>query len=183
MGGSLFEWSSATVIVLLVLGVVFLISFVFQQAYCIFTTREHRILPIHYFKTRTLGLMFFLSFAGSPPIMIPVYFLSLFFQFAKGDDALEAAVKLLPFICMAVLFVMVNGAILGKEGHYAPWFLVASPVILAGAVLMYTVDESTSDSRVYGYSALLGIGAGCLIQMPFVVAQAVVPRAEMPSCE
>ena len=180
MGGSLFEWDSATTITLLVLGVILMVAFILQQAFCIFTTREHRIFPIHYFKSRTMGLMFFMSFCGGPPIMIPVYFLSLFFQFGKGDTAMEAAIKLLPFIFMSVFFVLLNGGVMGKEGHYAPWYLVASPIIIAAAALMYTVDENTSTAAVYGYSALMGIGAGCLIQVCFVVAQAVVPRVEMP---
>jgi hypothetical protein len=169
--------------VLLVISVVTFIAFFIQQAFSIFTTPEHRLLPIHYFKTRTLALMFFLSCAGAPPVIVPVYFISLFYQFAKGDTALDAAVKLLPFIFMTVLFSMLNGGIMGKEGHYAPWFMIASPLIIAGSALMYTVDEHSSSAMVSGYSALLGIGAGCLIQICFIVGQAIVPRAEMSSCE
>jgi len=37
-----------------------------------------------------------------------------------------------------------------------------------------TVDESSSNSRVYGYSILIGIGAGMFIQAGFSVAQAKV---------
>jgi hypothetical protein len=198
MGGLLFAWyvlfsyactlpavlimrrDSATTIVLLVTSVVTFIVFFIQQAFSIFTTTEHRL---HYFKTRTLALMFFLSCAGAPPVIVPVYFISLFYQFAKGETALEAAVKLLPFIFMTVLFSMLNGGIMGKEGHYAPWFMIASPLIIVGSALMYTVDEHSSSAMVSGYSALLGIGAGCLIQICFIVGQAIVPRAEMSSCE
>lgn len=127
--------------------------------------------------------MFFLSCAGAPPVIVPVYFISLFYQFAKGETALDAAVKLLPFIFMTVLFSMLNGGIMGKEGHYAPWFMIASPLIIAGSALMYTVDEHSNSAMVSGYSALLGIGAGCLIQICFIVGQAIVPRGEMSSCK
>ncbi|KAF2848079.1 MFS general substrate transporter [Plenodomus tracheiphilus IPT5] len=179
MGGLLFPWDSATTVVLLVISFVTFIAFGIQQAWSIFTTPEQRLFPIHYFRTKTLALIFFLSCAGAPPIIVPVYFLSLFFQLTKGDTAMDAAVKLLPFIFMSVLFSLLNGGIMGKEGHYAPWYLLASPLIITGAALMYTVDEHSSNSEVYGYSALLGIGAGCLIQVGFIVAQAIVPRSEM----
>lgn len=179
MGGLIFPWNSATTVVLLVISFVAFIVFGIQQVWSIFTTQEQRLFPTHYFRNKTLSLLFFLSCAGAPPIIVPVYFLSLFFQLTKGDTAMEAAVKLLPFIFMSVLFSLLNGGIMGKEGHYAPWYLLASPIIVAGAALMYTVDEHSSNSRIYGSSALLGIGAGCLIQVGFIVAQAIVPRAEM----
>jgi hypothetical protein len=166
-----------------VISFVLFITFGIQQAWSIFTTPEHRLFPIHYFRTKTLALLFALSCAGAPPIIVPVYFISLFYQLAKGDTALNAAVKLLPFIFMAVLFAMLNGGIMGKEGHYAPWFMIASPLIITGSALLYVVDEHTSNAWVLGSSALLGIGAGCLIQICFIVAQAVVPRAEMSSCK
>jgi hypothetical protein len=39
-----------------------------------------------------------------------------------------------------------------------------------------TVDQNTSSSRVYGYSVLIGIGAGMFIQTSFSVAQAKVAK-------
>lgn len=172
---------SATIIVLLVVSVVLLIAFGIQQVWCLGTSPSGRLLPVQYFGNRTLFLMFILNALAAAPIFVPVYFLSLYFQFARGDDAMEAAVRLLPFMCMVVFFSLLNGAAMGKKGYYAPWFLVASAVAVAGSTLMFIVDEFTSKSRIYGYSALLGAGAGSIVQTGFIVAQAVVPRSEMSS--
>lgn len=172
---------SATIIVLLVVSVVLLMAFGIQQVWCLGTSPSNRLLPVQYFRNRTLFLMFILNTLAAAPIFVPVYFLSLYFQFARGDDAMEAAVRLLPFMCMVVFFSLLNGAAMGKKGYYAPWFLVASAVAVAGSTLMFTVDEFTSKSRIYGYSALLGAGAGSIVQTGFIVAQAVVPRSEMSS--
>lgn len=180
-GGSLFAWKSATIIVLLCMSVVLLVLFGIQQVYCLFTTFERRLLPAQYFKSRTLALQFIASFMIGGPIFIPVYFIPLFFQFTKGDGALDAAVRLLPFLFMLVFFSLVNGAAMGKDGHYTPWYYFASVLIIIGSALMYTVDENTSTSHIYGYSVILGIGAGCVIQTAFIVAQASVPRQEMSS--
>ena len=70
---------------------------------------------------------------------------------------------------------------MGKEGHYAPWYLGAATLIIVGSALMYIVDENTSTARIYGYSIILAAGAGCIIQTGFIVSQAVVPRSEMSS--
>jgi hypothetical protein len=93
------------------------------------------------------------------PILIPVYFIPLFFQFTQGDGALDAAVRLLPFVFFLVFFSLANGAIMGKEGQYAPWYLGTSVFIIIGSVLMYTVDENTSTAQIYAYSIVLATGA------------------------
>lgn len=68
-----------------------------------------------------------------------------------------------------------------KEGHYTPWYIAASVLIVIGSALMYTVNETTSTAKIYGCSILLATGAGCLVRLGFIVAQAVVPRSEMSS--
>jgi hypothetical protein len=169
--------------VLLVFAVVLLVAFIVQQAWTLGTTQRNRLFPMHYFKNRNLTFMFVFSILGAPPIIVPVYFISLFFQFAKGDTALQAAVRLFPFMVMTVFFSLVNGGVMSKDGRYAPWFIFGSAGVVTGSTLLYTVDEHTSNSAIYGYSALLGIGAGSILQASFVVAQAIVPRAEMPLCK
>lgn len=173
----------ATIIVTLCLSVVFFLVFGIQQIFCIFTSFEHRLLPVQYFKSRTLILLFIEAAAGGGPIFIPVYFIPLFFQFTKGDSPIKAAVRLLPFVFFLVFFSLVNGAVMGKEGHYQPWFLAANALIIIGSALMHTVNEDTSAAKIYGYSIILATGAGCIIQIGFIVAQAVVPRSEMSSGE
>ncbi|KAI9776218.1 MAG: hypothetical protein M1839_000539 [Geoglossum umbratile] len=180
-GGSLFAWKSATIIVLLVVSVVLIILFGIQQVWTLATSAETRLLPVQYFKRRTLLLLFALGSLSAAPLFIPVYFIPLFFQFTKGDSALDAAVRLLPFMFMAVFFSLLNGGIMGKDGRYAPWYMISAAIVVAGSALMFTVDENTSTSRIYGYSAFLGIGAGCVVQTAFIVAQAIVPRSEMSS--
>ena len=39
------------------------------------------------------------------------------------------------------------------------------------------MDEGSSNGRVYGYTAIIGVGAGCFVQSSFAVAQAKVPRS------
>ncbi|KAL8916099.1 MAG: hypothetical protein Q9172_006453 [Xanthocarpia lactea] len=180
-GGSLYPWKSATVIVTICLSVVFFTLFGIQQCFSLLTSFEHRLLPVQYFKSRTLILLFVSSAAAGGPIFIPVYFIPLFFVFTKGDSPLEAAVRLLPFVFLLVFFSLVNGAVMGKEGHYQPWYLGANALIIVGSALMYTVNENTSTARIYGYSIILATGAGCVIQTGFIVAQAIVPRSEMSS--
>lgn len=112
--------------------------------------------------------------AGGTTIFIPIYMLPTFFQFTRNDTALEAGVRLLPLIMLMIFAVISNGAILSAYGYYMPWYTAGGLLVLTGGALLYTVDVGTSVARVYGYSVIVGFGAGLFAQTSFSVAQAVV---------
>ena len=111
---------------------------------------------------------------------MPIYFIPLFFQFVRNDSALEAGVRLLPFICILVFFVILNGTIMSKYGYYTPWYLFGGIFIVIGASLLFKLDADASTSRIYGYTVLLAVGAGSFIQSSFSVAQVKVKPFEIP---
>ncbi|KAI9891417.1 MAG: hypothetical protein M1814_002736 [Vezdaea aestivalis] len=180
-GGILYPWKNARVIVLFVLSALFFITLGFQQAFCWTTNEYDRIFPVQFLKSRTMLILYAQIASASSAIFVAIYFIPLFFQFVKGDDALEAGVRLLPLIVFLVVFCLVNGGVLSKVGLYMPWYLVGGILVVAGGALMFTVDENTSPAKIYGYSILLGTGAGCYVQASFSVAQASVPPADIPS--
>ncbi|KAK2743717.1 hypothetical protein FQN55_007120 [Onygenales sp. PD_40] len=52
---------------------------------------------------------------------------------------------------------------------------------VAGGALMYTANQDTSESRVYGCTVLIGLGVGMWIQASFSVAQAIVDLENVTS--
>jgi MFS family permease len=105
----------------------------------------------------------------------------LFFQFVDGDSALEAAVRLLPYIVFYVVSCIASGALMSKFGYYMPWYLSAGIFVVVGSALMITIDNVSSTAHVYGYSILLGIGSGSYCQASFAVAQGKVKMEDIPS--
>jgi hypothetical protein len=61
-----------------------------------------------------------------------------------------------------------------------PWFFAGGTLGLIGSALLYTVDVETSNAKLYGYSILVGTGAGCFLQLPFSVVQSLVPPEPIP---
>jgi hypothetical protein len=112
--------------------------------------------------------------AGGTAVFIPIYMLPIFFQFTRNDSALEAGVRLLPLIMLMIFAVIANGAILSAYGYYMPWYTAGGLLVVTGGALLFTVDKTTSVSRVYGYSVIMGFGDGLFAQTSFSVAQAVV---------
>ena len=93
------------------------------------------------------------------------------------DGALEAAVRLLPFIIVLIVCIMLNGATLPSVGYYFPWYIASGILLAVGGGLMYTLDVETSVSKVYGYSVLVAAGAGLVGQAGYVITQAKVPAS------
>ena len=64
------------------------------------------------------------------------YYIPLYFQFVKGDGALEAGVRLLPLIMFMVFASMVNGFLMPRYGLVPVWYIGGSTLALIGTALM-----------------------------------------------
>jgi MFS family permease len=174
MGGISYPWGSGRIIALFVLsGVLFAVLGV-QQVWNVFTTQERRIIPVQFFRSRMVLILFCATAAGGACSFVPIYMVPVFFQFTRGDGPLDAGVRLLPYIVVMVVFVFINGGLMAKLGYTMPWFLGGGLLVVTGSALMYTVDQATPTSRVYGFTVILGVGVGMFLQASFSVAQAVV---------
>lgn len=173
-GGVMYQWNSGRIIGLFCCSGVLFILFGVQQVYSIFTTPARRIFPVELIRSRTILILFAMTAAGGTSLFLPIYMTPLYFQFTRGDGALESGVRLLPFITLMIFATITNGAILSKVGFYMPWYLVGGILVVIGGGVMYTVDIATSVSKIYGYTVLIGIGAGLFCQASFSVGQASV---------
>ncbi|EAT81571.1 hypothetical protein HBI56_154240 [Parastagonospora nodorum] len=178
-GGTLFEWKSHSMIILWVFVVVLAISFFLTHKFHPFVEKNNRLYPSHMLRNFKLGILQFATFSAGSAVYIPIYYLPLYFQFARGESPVEAAVKLLPFVFMICTIAIINGFFMSKWGYYMPWFLFGSILAVVGGALMYTVNVNTSVSAIYGYSVVLGIGGGCFFITAFGCVSDVVEAKDI----
>ncbi|KAJ7666368.1 major facilitator superfamily domain-containing protein [Mycena rosella] len=96
---------------------------------------------------------------------------SHFYQAVRHHTATASGIDLLPFMLGVVLTVISSGQLVGRFGYYWP-FLVCAPVFLAvGAGLLYTLDTSTSSSKIIGFQILAGVGTGMGMQNSLLAIQ------------
>jgi len=179
-GGVTYPWGSGRIIALFVVSAVLFIVLGIQQVWAIFTTLSRRILPVQFFRSKTVLILFSVTAASGASAFVPIYFVPLFFQFTRDDGPLQAGIRLLPLIAVMVVTIFANGALMARFGYYQPWYLFGGLFAVAGSALMYTVDQTTSESRIYGYTVLIAVGVGMFLQASFSVAQAVVEPADIP---
>jgi MFS family permease len=180
-GGVEYPWKSGTIIGCFCCSGVLFILLGVQQVGPYFTTVARRIFPVEFFKSRTVLILFAITAAGGTAIFHPIYIAPIYFQFTRGDGALESGVRLLPFIMLMIVAVIANGTFLSKYGFYMPWYLVGGLFVVTGSALMYTVEASTTVAKIYGYTILIGFGVGLFSQASFSVAQAVVKPELIPA--
>jgi MFS family permease len=180
-GGAQWAWSNYRFILMISFFGALLLTFILTQYFTVFTTKESRIFPAQFLQHRSLLLLYFGTSAAASTLFVGAYFIPLYFQFARSDTAIMAAVRLLPLIIIMVTFMMLNGALMPVFGYYMPWYLASGILMLIGGSLMYTVDEYTSAATIYGYSILMAAGAGLSAQIAYSVAPAKLPPAQVPA--
>ncbi|KAL8726091.1 MAG: hypothetical protein Q9166_006928 [cf. Caloplaca sp. 2 TL-2023] len=179
-GGVLYPWNSAQIIATFVVAGVLAMVFLVQQTWSLGTLPDQRAFPLQFFGNGTLVIVFLLECCASTLTYVPIYFVPLYFQFAKQDSAITAGVRLLPLVVFLVTAIVVNGFVVTATGKWLPWFFAGGSLGLIGSALLYTVDLTTSNAKLYGYTILIGTGGGCFIQLPFSVVQSLVSPESIP---
>ena len=135
-GGAVYAWNSGSIITLFVVGILCWIAFFTTQHFCWLTNDRSRMFPMHFFKKKEALLLFLLMGTGACAAFVPIYYIPVYFQFTRGDTALQSAVRLLPDVFLLSGFILLNGALMGKFGYYKPWYLVGSAIGIIGSALM-----------------------------------------------
>ncbi|DAA73058.1 TPA_exp: Uncharacterized protein A8136_4983 [Trichophyton benhamiae CBS 112371] len=176
---TLWGWSdNRTIASFVAFGVIF-IAFAIQQGIPLFTTLERRVFPAQFLRRTVMILLYVSTSCTNSALLVPAYYIPLFFQFTRGDSPVDAAVRLLPLIILAIVSVMVQGITMPLVGYYAPYYAISGVLIVIGSALMSTVGVDTPVGNIYGYSIIIGIGTGLGVQASYGVAAAKVKEDEV----
>ena len=135
-GGSFYAWDSGQIIALFVVAGVCTILFLFQQDNTFRTDTSNRIFPIHFLKNKDAILLFILAAACDGACFIPTYYIPLYFQFTRGDNALVSSFRLLPYIVSLVVAILGSGYFMSRLGHFKPWYIGGSMLTIIGGAFM-----------------------------------------------
>ena len=181
LGGVIWPWTDGRTITLYVMFFVVLLAFVVTQYFSFLTTPANRIFPGDFLKHRTLVLLYVTMSCLSAALFVPIYYIPLFFSFAFGYSGVQSAVALLPFICVAIFVIMLNGFLMPRLGYYQPWYVASFVFMTIGGALMYSlVDAATPRSSIYGFSVLMALGAGLAATAGYSVAPTQVAPHRVP---
>lgn len=172
--GAELSWDSAGSIALWTVAGVLLLAFAAQQSLPLWTSAQGRIFPMHFLESRDMVLLFIATACTATANAVTLYYIPLLFGFTRGDTALQAAVRLLPYICIFIFCVMFAGGVLPMLGRYSPFYILGGIFITIGSSLMFTIRADTSTAKICGYEVLIAAGSGLTFQSAYAVASAKV---------
>ena len=177
-GGTFYSWNDDRIIALFIISALVLTAFLVQQKYKFLT--KQRTFPIEFLAQPVMISLLVSTACSTASIFIPVYFIPLYYQFVHDYSALQAGLRLLPYIAFNVATLLATGIIMGKKPYYMPWYLLGGTFSVAGSAALYTITASTPNAQIYGFSILLGIGGGAYSQLAFSVIPSKLDRALAP---
>ncbi|KAL7949441.1 major facilitator superfamily domain-containing protein [Trichoderma barbatum] len=177
MAGGQWPWRDGRTITMIVVFGVLVVAYALQQTFCFLTTVESRSFPIHLLRSRSQVLLYIGTAANIGSMFIPIYFLPIYFQFVHGDTAIEAAVRLLPCVVIAVVTNLAIGHWLSKIRYYMVIFVLSGIiVVLGGSLFTAYLAPDTPVRLIYAFSIITGFGSGLTLQIGFAIATLKAPN-------
>ena len=172
-GGVSFPWSSATVVCLIVFGIVLIVLFFINE----WKFARYPMMPLSLFKMRSNIACFGVCFVHGFVFISANYFLPLYFQGALGATPILSGVYLFPFI-LALSFTSISaGVFIKKTGQYLPPILFGVFFMTLGFGLFIDLPNGRTWGRIFPWEILAGLGVGTNFQSPLIALQTnVQPR-------
>src|SRR6266545_3381968 len=171
-----YAWTSGHVVVALVASVVFLTAFAFverrvPETILPFDTLRNPIVSSSVLSMALIGMAMFGTISYVP----------LFVQGVIGTSATSSGVVLTPLMLGAVATSILSGQWVSRTGRYRPNALVGPMVLVAGMLLLWRMDVSTTNGQAARNMVIAGIGIGSIMQVFVLSVQNSVGRRAMGS--
>jgi EmrB/QacA subfamily drug resistance transporter len=169
-GGVTYAWTSPQVLVTAIGGLLLCVAFVFVERRV-----AEPLLPLDLFGDRVYTVAAVAGIVIGSVLFGVTVFIPVFIQGVLGASATTSGVVLIPLAFGWVLASFTAGQIMARTGRYRLFPIVGGVLVLAGVVILTTLDVATSKATIAGALVLLGIGMGVSFQTYLVAAQNAVP--------
>ncbi|CAJ2499799.1 Uu.00g026520.m01.CDS01 [Anthostomella pinea] len=179
MAGGQWPWNDGRTIATFVVFGVVLVAYALQQYFAVWTTPAQRLFPGHLLRDHTQVLLYVVTAAGATSLFVVVYYVPIYFQFVNGDGAVMAAVRLLPFVVVAVAANLISGSFLHLIKTYMVLYVIGGVFLVAGSgPLTVYLDPGSSPGLIYGLTVLVAVGSGLTMATGYTVATLVLEKPE-----
>ncbi|KAI1662857.1 major facilitator superfamily domain-containing protein [Daldinia decipiens] len=168
-GDVVFPWSSATVICLLVFGVVCGALFVVNE----WKFAKEPIIPLHLFSRKSSVAAYGVYVFNFYVFIGMLYYLPLYSQAVLGANALDSGIYIIPLIVASSLAAAFVGFFIQKTGRYLGIMYIGQFLSILGVGLLVYLPFEKSLARLFIFEILVGVGCGMNIEPPLIAVQAV----------
>lgn len=174
LGGTVFPWTSAGAIGLVILSLSALGSFLFVES-----RAEEPILPLALFRNRVFTISGVVGFVVGLAMFGSVTYLPLYLQVVKGVDPSTAGLQITPMMGGVLVSSIISGQIISRIGRYKAFPIVGTAVMSVGLFLLSTLGVQTSTLLAAAYMLILGLGLGMVMQVLVLAVQNAVAYEDL----
>lgn len=172
--GTQYDWTSPTIIGLIVTSVVAGAAFVFAER-----RAEEPLIPLRLFRDRNFDLATVGGLLMAVAMFGVIGYMPSYLQMVTDLSATQAALLLVPMTAGMMTTALTSGSLASKTGRYK-WMPIAGCVIAAlSLALLSTLTVSSSLWTVGVYLFMLGAGMGFCLQILVLVVQNSFPISEV----
>ena len=174
-GGTRYSWSSAHVVIPLVLGLIGLLLF---YLYEVSPACKYPVIPLKILANRTSAVALFISFQNSLLTFWIIYFYPLYFQSVLKSSPTRSGVQLLPLSIVFPVFAAVGGTAVAKTGRYKPFHIVGFAMLTVGIGCSSLLDANSPAVAWVILLCVLAAALGVIISTLLPAVQAGLPESE-----
>ena len=132
------------------------------------------LVPLRLLAHRTAILAIVASVAVGIALFGGTTFLGQYFQFARGYSPTHAGLLTIPLMAFMLLSSTVIGQIVSRTGRWKVFLVSGAAVLVAGLVLLGTIDHATPLWLLGIAMSLMGLGVGAMMQNLVLAVQNTV---------
>lgn len=137
--------------------------------------QDGALIPPAIITHRTVAASCVAAFSTYGALMIHTYFLPLWFQAIRGEDAIMSGVDMIPYVATIGIFSLLSAVFVSVVGYSVPPAVVGGMIGTAGCGVLRLLSPSTPIAYWIGFEILVAAGFGMSIQQGLTAVQAVLP--------
>jgi EmrB/QacA subfamily drug resistance transporter len=141
--------------------------------------RDDALIPMRLFRsgvfsvTSTANLIVGMGMFGGLAV-VPLYL-----QIVKGASPTKAGLLILPLVVGIALASVISGQLTARTGRYKIFPLIGTALMVAGLLLLNTINADTDLWRTDIWMFIFGLGLGNCMQTLIIAVQNAVPAKDM----
>ncbi|KAI0694301.1 Mfs1.2 [Cerioporus squamosus] len=173
-GGIKFPWSSAQVLVPLILGLVGLAFFIVYEA----RWAKNPIVPVTLLQNRTSISGYIQTSVNHLVVLAIAYYLPTYYQACKDASAVRSGVYILGLNAGLGPAIVAAGVSVAITKKYRPQIWIAWTIFMVGMGIYTTVRADTGLAETIGIPILTAVGAGMLYPVSYFPVLSPLPVEE-----
>jgi EmrB/QacA subfamily drug resistance transporter len=165
-GGNEYAWSSQTIILLGVAGVVLLGVFLWWE-----TRATEPIVPLALFRSRVFSVANAMGFTIGMAMFGAIVFLPVFLQLVYGASPTSSGLRMLPLMFGLLAAAIASGRAISRIGRYKIFPVAGTAVLVVGMYLLSLLGVGSAPWVASVYMLVVGVGIGLVMQVLVLVVQ------------